>query len=49
MLKAAGISDVFVAGLATDYCVSYTCKDAKLAGFNVFCLVEASKGIAPGA
>ena len=28
VLRAAGITDVFVTGLATDFCVSFTAKDA---------------------
>jgi len=34
-------------GLALDYCVAYTCKDGAKAGFNVFCVTDASRGIAP--
>jgi hypothetical protein len=34
-------------GLATDYCVAYTCKDAAKAGFNTYCLLDASRGISP--
>jgi nicotinamidase/pyrazinamidase len=81
VLKAAGVTDVFVCGecarfrtglapiceasartltsplhippppplpgLATDYCVAYTCKDAAKAGFNTYCLLDASRGISP--
>lgn len=36
-----------VAGLALDYCVAFTCKDAAIAGFNTFCIRDASRGIAP--
>lgn len=35
------------AGLAYDYCVAYTCKDAAREGFNVFCVRDATRGIAP--
>jgi nicotinamidase/pyrazinamidase len=47
ILREAGVTDVFVGGLATDYCVSYTCKDAALAGFNTFCVLPATRHIAP--
>lgn len=46
VLRRHGVTDVFVAGLALDYCVAYTCKDAAKAGFNVFCVVDACRGIA---
>jgi nicotinamidase-related amidase len=28
--------------------VSFTCKDAARAGFNVFCVLDGCRGIAPG-
>ena len=34
-LKARGISDVYVCGLATDFCVAWTALDARAAGFDV--------------
>ena len=34
------------AGLATDYCVSWTCLDAVSIGFKTFFLEDASRGIA---
>jgi nicotinamidase/pyrazinamidase len=34
-LKKAGIVEIFLGGLATDYCVKETCLDALQAGFNV--------------
>jgi nicotinamidase/pyrazinamidase len=46
-LKAAGITDVFVTGLALDYCVAFTAKDAAKAGFNAFVVLDACRGIAP--
>lgn len=46
-LRAAGVREVWVCGLALDYCVSATCVDAARAGFAVACLRDASRGIAP--
>ena len=46
VLKAAGVTEVYVGGLALDYCVAYTCKDAAGAGFRTFCVRDACRGIA---
>lgn len=46
VLKSRGISDVFVCGLALDYCVAFTCLDAVRAGFNTFLIKDATRGIA---
>ena len=49
MLKASGITHLFVYGLATDYCVQATALDAVAAGYRV-CLVEGlCGGISPAA
>ncbi|WMI68973.1 bifunctional nicotinamidase/pyrazinamidase [Mangrovimonas sp. YM274] len=44
-LKGKGINEVYVCGLAADYCVYYTAKDAKLAGFNTYYLTDAMRYI----
>jgi len=44
-LRQKGILHVVVAGLAFDYCVSYTAKDAVKHGFKVYVVREATKGI----
>jgi nicotinamidase-related amidase len=39
VLKAEGVTDVFVCGLAADYCVRFTACDAGAEGFRT-CIVE---------
>lgn len=46
-LVIAGITDVDVVGIATDYCVKATALDAKKAGFNTTVLKEFTVGINP--
>jgi nicotinamidase/pyrazinamidase len=40
------IEGVYFIGLALDYCVAYSAKDAKIAGFNSVVIVPACRGIA---
>ena len=47
LLLAAGVTDVVVMGLATDFCVSFTCKDAAACGFRTWCVLDGSRHIAP--
>lgn len=44
-LKARGIKTVYVTGLATDFCVAWTALDARKAGFEVFVIEDATRGI----
>jgi nicotinamidase/pyrazinamidase len=44
-LKGRSITDVYVAGLAADYCVYFTAKDALAEGFNTFVIEDATKAI----
>lgn len=44
-LKARGIDRVFVAGLATDFCVAWTALDARKAGFETYVVEDACRGI----
>ncbi|HEY3266217.1 MAG TPA: nicotinamidase [Armatimonadota bacterium] len=44
-LRAKGVTDVTVAGLATDYCVKATALDAKAAGFTVSVLAGACRAV----
>lgn len=46
-LRARGITEVFVAGLAADYCVYFSAKDARSEGFGVAVIEDATRGIAP--
>lgn len=45
LLRAQGVTDVFVGGLATDYCVRSTVIDALALGFKATFLVDASRGV----
>lgn len=49
-LRARGIKRVFIAGLATDYCVLATVKDALAQGFEAIVLADAVRAVevAPG-
>jgi nicotinamidase/pyrazinamidase len=44
-LRAKGVSRLFVGGLATDYCVFSTVKDAVALGFTTFLLRDAIRGV----
>lgn len=44
-LTARGITTVFVAGLATDFCVAWTALDARKAGFTTYVVEDACRGI----
>jgi len=44
-LKQKGVTEVFVCGLATDYCVKFTALDAVLFGFKTFLIEDASRGV----
>jgi nicotinamidase/pyrazinamidase len=44
-LKERGIRRVFVAGLATDFCVAWTALDARVAGFDTFVIEDACRAI----
>ena len=44
-LKDRGLARVFVAGLATDFCVAWTAMDAQRLGFETFVIDDASRGI----
>ncbi len=44
-LKTNGVTDVYVCGLATDYCVKATAIDAVQLGFNTYLIEDASRGV----
>lgn len=44
-LKSKGVSEVYITGLATDYCVKYTALDAKSCGFKTYVVEDATKGV----
>lgn len=44
-LKERGVTDVYLTGVATDYCVLYSALDALELGFNVYLIAEASSGV----
>lgn len=45
ILKLFGIKELYIAGLATDYCVKFSTHDALKQGFKVKLLMDAVKGV----
>ena len=44
-LQARGIKQLFLAGLATDFCVAWSALDARKAGFETYVIEDACRGI----
>jgi nicotinamidase/pyrazinamidase len=44
-LRSAGVTDIYIAGLATDYCVKFSVLDARTLGLNVFVVEDACRGV----
>jgi len=44
-LKAIGVQRLFIGGLATDYCVLNTVKDARAGGYEVRLLMDGIKAV----
>lgn len=44
-LEAERVSDVYVMGLATDYCVKFTALDAVKLGFTTYLIVDGCRGV----
>jgi nicotinamidase-related amidase len=49
VLKGKGVTDVFVVGLAHDYCVKYTAIDAVKEGFRTFMVEDGTRAVDPQA
>jgi len=45
LLKVMGVEEIYIAGLATDYCVRFTAKDALRQGLKVKVLLDAVQGV----
>lgn len=46
-LKEKGITDTYLVGISTDYCVKYTAIDSVKDGFKTNVIIDATSGIAP--
>lgn len=44
-LKSIGVDEVYIVGLATDYCIKFTAIDAVKEGFKTFVIVDAIRGV----
>jgi nicotinamidase/pyrazinamidase len=44
-LRGQDVTDVYLAGLATDYCVKFTALDARRLGFNTYLIEDACRGV----
>ena len=44
-LREKGVKDLYIAGLATDYCVKYSVLDAIQLGFNAHVILDACRGV----
>ncbi|WP_345369557.1 bifunctional nicotinamidase/pyrazinamidase [Algivirga pacifica] len=44
-LKEKGVNEVYVVGLAADYCVKFTAMDAHSLGFTTYLVADATKGV----
>lgn len=47
-LRERGLTRVFLCGLALDYCVGWSARDARAAGFEAHVVEDAVRGIDPG-
>lgn len=44
-VRSRHLTDVYIAGLATDYCVKFTALDARTLGLNVYMIEDACRGV----
>lgn len=47
ILRDAGVTDVYVAGLAADYCVKFTAIDSHKEGFKTWVVEDATRAVDP--
>jgi nicotinamidase/pyrazinamidase len=47
LLKSHGVTEVFVSGLALDYCVGFTALDAISLGYKTSVIMDAARGVSP--
>ncbi|MGL5123423.1 MAG: bifunctional nicotinamidase/pyrazinamidase [Fusobacteriaceae bacterium] len=45
ILKNNNINDIYIVGVATDYCIKYTAEDGLQLGYNVAIVTDACKGV----
>ena len=45
-LQEQSVTDVYLLGLALDYCVKFSALDARQLGFNTYVILDACRGIA---
>ncbi len=45
LLQIFGVTELYIGGLATDYCVKYSVLDALKYGYEVYVLLDATKGV----
>jgi len=45
LLKKKNVTDTYICGLATDYCVKYTALDSVKYNFNTWVIIDASKAV----
>ena len=46
-LRGKGVTDIYLAGLAADYCVYFSAKDALQEGFKAYIIEDATRAISP--
>jgi len=44
-LRQRGVNAIYIAGLATEYCIKYSVLDAQQLGFNIHVVIDACRGI----
>lgn len=44
-LQNENVNEIYIMGLATDYCVKFSCLDAELLGFDVHIIEEGCRGV----